>query len=51
MHGYNRFVRWRRAAVWARIMPALATAHDTAVQMIDTSIVLAWQVHNPKLSE
>jgi transposase len=36
---YNRFVRWRRAGVWSRIMTALATAHDAAVQMIDTSIV------------
>ena len=24
----NRFVRWRRAGVWARIMKALAAAHD-----------------------
>ena len=36
---YNRFVRWRRAGVWGRIMDALATAHDASVQMIDTSIV------------
>ena len=36
---YNRFVRWRRAGVWAKIMSALAGAHDAAVQMIDTSIV------------
>jgi transposase len=36
---YNRFVRWRRAGVWSRIMTALAAAHDAAVQMIDTSIV------------
>src|SRR5689334_25066175 len=36
---YNRFVRWRRAGVWSRIMDALAAIHDTAVQMIDTSIV------------
>ena len=36
---YNRFVRWRRAGVWAKIMRALAGAHDAAVQMIDTSIV------------
>src|SRR4030088_2005579 len=34
---YNRFVRWRRAGVWDRIMEALAAAHDAAVQMIDTS--------------
>ena len=36
---YNRFVRWRQAGVWDRIMDALAAAHDVAVQMIDTSIV------------
>jgi transposase len=35
---YNRFVRWRRAGIWSRIMDALAMAHDAAVQMIDTSI-------------
>jgi transposase len=29
---YNRFVRWRRAGVWSRIMDALAAAHDAAVQ-------------------
>jgi transposase len=29
---YNRFVRWRRAGVWAKIMSALAGAHDAAVQ-------------------
>ena len=34
---YNRFVRWRQAGVWARIMNALAGAHDAAVQMIDTT--------------
>ena len=37
---YNRFVRWRRAGVWDRIMDALAAGHDAAVQMIDTSVVL-----------
>ena len=41
---YNRFVRWRRAGVWARIMSALARPPDAAVQMIDTSIV---RVHQP----
>ena len=40
---YNRFVRWRRAGVWDRIMDALAAAHDAAVQMIDTSIVRVHQ--------
>jgi transposase len=32
---YNRFVRWRRAGVWDRIMDALSAGHDAAVQ-IDT---------------
>src|ERR1700692_1245484 len=36
---YNRFVRWRRAGVWGRIIDALAAAHDDTGQMIDTSIV------------
>ena len=40
---YNRFVRWRRAGMWSRIMDALAAAHDAAVQMIDTSIVRVHQ--------
>ena len=40
---YNRFVRWRRAGVWAKLMIALAAAHDAAVQMIDTSIVRVHQ--------
>ncbi|HEX9904747.1 MAG TPA: IS5 family transposase [Propylenella sp.] len=39
----NRFVRWRRAGVWDRIMEALAASHDAAVQMIDTSIVRVHQ--------
>jgi len=40
---YNRFVLWRRAGVWGRIMTALAIAHDASVQMIDTSIVRVHQ--------
>src|SRR5690242_12021205 len=40
---YNRFLRWRRAGVWGRIIDALAVAHDAAVQMIDTSIVRVHQ--------
>jgi hypothetical protein len=31
------------SGVWARIMNALATAHDASVQMIDTSIVRVHQ--------
>ena len=40
---YNRFVRWRRAGVWGKIMNALAGARDAAVPMIDTSIVRVHQ--------
>ncbi|MEA2840018.1 MAG: hypothetical protein QOF41_1348 [Methylobacteriaceae bacterium] len=40
---YNRFVRWRRAGVWGRIIDALAASYDAAVQMIDTSIVRVHQ--------
>ena len=40
---YNRFVRWRRAGVWDRIMNTLSADHDAAVQMIDTSIVRVHQ--------
>jgi transposase len=32
---YNRFVRWRRAGVWGRIMDALAAAHDAAATRYD----------------
>jgi transposase len=39
----NRFVRWRRAGVWDQLMNALTAGHDTAVQMIDTSIVRVHQ--------
>ncbi len=37
---YNQFVRWRRAEIWTSIMDTLTAAHDPAVQMIDTSMVL-----------
>jgi transposase len=40
---YNRFVRWRRAAVWDRIMDALAAGCNAAVQMIDTSVIRVHQ--------
>ena len=40
---YNRFVRWRQAGIWDRIMDALATGHDAAVQMIDPSVVRVHQ--------
>jgi transposase len=40
---YNRFVRWRKAGVWDRLMANIAKAHDGEVQMIDTSIVRVHQ--------
>jgi transposase len=32
---YNRFVRWRKAGVWDRLMDAITAAHDGDIQMID----------------
>src|SRR5262245_56246738 len=43
---YNRFVRWRRAGVWDRIMDVFGSARDAAVYMIDTSVVRVHQ-HGP----
>lgn len=40
---YNRFVRWRKAGVWDRLMANITKAHDGEVQMIDTSIVRVHQ--------
>lgn len=36
---YNRFVRWRKAGVWDRLMDAVVAAHDGKVQMIDPASV------------
>ena len=40
---YNRFVRWRRAGVWDRILNAISHRDNADVQMIDSSIVRAHQ--------
>jgi transposase len=40
---YSRFVRWRRAGVWDRLMVRLSAAHEAATQMIDTSVVRVHQ--------
>jgi transposase len=40
---YNRFIRWRKAGVWDRLMDAIVETHDGEVQMIDTSIVRVHQ--------
>ena len=40
---YNRFVRWRKAGVWDRVMAAVSQAYDGDVQMIDSSSVRVHQ--------
>lgn len=40
---YNRFVRWRKAGIWDRMMDAISAAHDGDIQMIDSTSVRARQ--------
>ena len=40
---YNRFVRWRKASVWDRMMDAISAAHDGDIQMIDSTSIRAYQ--------
>jgi transposase len=40
---YNRFVRWRKAGVWDRLMDAISAAHDSAIQVIDSTSIRAHQ--------
>jgi transposase len=40
---YNRFVRWRKAGVWDRLMDAITEAYDDNIQMIDSSSVRVHQ--------
>ena len=40
---YNRFVRWRKAGVWDRIMAAVSQAYDGEMQMIDSTSVRVHQ--------
>ena len=40
---YNRFVRWRRAGVWDRVLAAVTTAYDGNAQMIDSTSVRVHQ--------
>lgn len=40
---YNRFVRWRKAGVWDRMMDAITAAYDGDIQMIDSTSVCAHQ--------
>ncbi|MEA2867156.1 MAG: hypothetical protein QOE39_1871 [Bradyrhizobium sp.] len=40
---YNRFVRWRKAGVWDRLIDAVTAAHNGDIQMIDSTSVRAHQ--------
>ncbi len=40
---YNRFVRWRKAGVWSRILEAVSAAYDGDIQMIDSSSIRVHQ--------
>lgn len=40
---YNRFVRWRKAGVWHRMMDATISAYDGDIQMIDSISIRAYQ--------
>jgi len=40
---YNRFVRWRKAGVFDRIMSAMTEAYDGDIQMIDSTSVRVHQ--------
>ncbi|TCU25853.1 transposase [Rhizobium azibense] len=36
---YNRFVRWRKAGVWDRLLKAVSEAYDGDIVMIDSTCV------------
>ena len=40
---YNRFVRWRAAGVWDRLLAAISKAYDGDIVMIDSSCVRVHQ--------
>jgi transposase len=40
---YNRFVRWRKAGVWDRLLAAVSKAFDGDIVMIDSSCVRVHQ--------
>lgn len=40
---YNRFVRWRKAGVWDRILHAVSEAYAGDIQMIDSSSIRVHQ--------
>jgi transposase len=40
---YNRFVRWRKAGVWDRLLEAVSSAYDGDIVMIDSTCVRVHQ--------
>ena len=40
---YNRFVRWRKAGVWDRLLLAVSEAYDGDIVMIDSTCVRVHQ--------
>ena len=38
---HNRFVRWRKAGVWDRLMDAISAAHDGEIRLIDSTSIRA----------
>ena len=40
---YNRFVRWRKAGVWDRLLKAVSDAYDGDIVMIDSTCVRVHQ--------
>ncbi|SFP11094.1 Transposase [Cohaesibacter marisflavi] len=40
---YNRFVRWRKACIWDRLLQAVSEAYDGDIIMIDSSYVRVHQ--------
>lgn len=40
---YNRFVRWRAAGIWDRLMAAIASPAESDLRMIDSSSVRVHQ--------
>ena len=40
---YNRFVRWRKAGIWDRLLHSVSEAYAGQIQMIDSSVVRVHQ--------
>ena len=40
---YNRFVRWRKAGIWDKLLQSISEAYAGKIQMIDSSVVRVHQ--------